>query len=101
LTTVQWDLLSSIIRCYNEQNLIIEVKYLLKEKCSLPPKLRSKSDDIMNVLIQKMITIQPFIEHSPHFQRLSNHARRALILHNACVTGGINAVFVARETDSI
>jgi hypothetical protein len=100
LTTDQWDLLSNIIRSYDEQNLIIRVKCLLKEASSLPPKLRTKPENTINLISQCMTTIQPLLENSPHFQRLSNHARRALLLRNVYSTGGINACLVARETDS-
>jgi hypothetical protein len=100
LTTDQWDLLSNIIRSYDEQNLIIRVKCLLNEASSLPPKLRTKPENIINLISQCVTTIRPLLENSPHFHHLSKHARRALMLNNAYLTGGINANFIIREIDA-
>jgi hypothetical protein len=40
------------------------------------------------------------MKNSPHLRCLSNHARRALILHNMFYIDFLNGYFVARETDS-
>ena len=101
LTTHQWTLLSNIIRCYDEQNVITRVRDYLHEKSSLPVKLRSKSVDTLNLISEPLKCILPLIEHSPDYhQHLSRDARRCLQEQNLFFTGAINGYFVARETDA-
>jgi hypothetical protein len=100
LRSDEWNLLSNIISSYDEQNQIHRVKHLLNQKCSLLPKLRTKSADTLNTINEMMTGIQPLIERSPHFQLLSSEARRSVILHNLLITGGVNAVFISREANA-
>jgi hypothetical protein len=76
------------------------VKDIIVKKSSLPPKLRLKPEDTLNLLIQCFNNILPLMENSSDFRCLSNNARRALMLHNLYYTGALNGYFIARETDS-
>jgi hypothetical protein len=99
LTSDQWTLLSNIIRCYDERNLVIRVRTLLEQKCSLPVKLRSKSADTLSLINEPMKSILPLMDYSPHFRQLSLAARQRVQLHNVFFTGAFDGYFVARESN--
>jgi len=100
LTSDQWELLSNIIRSFDEQNIIYQVRIIFNQKSSLPPKLRLKPEDTLKLNSLPIQGILPLVERSPHLRSLSNHARRALVLHNAFQTGGFSAYLFARDTDA-
>jgi hypothetical protein len=67
--------------------------------CSLPPKLRTKPSETLNIISNFFSSVQPLIEHSPHLHSLPIDARRALIKYNMYTTGTLNALFLFREFD--
>jgi len=99
LTSEQWNLISNIIHLYDEQHLIVEIKYSINQMCSLPLKLRSKLSKTSDLISKALGGVQIFIERSLHLQSLSNDARRALIKHNMHITGSLNTHFIFRELD--
>ena len=99
LTSEQWNLISNIIHVYDEQICITRIKHLINQMCSLPPKLRFKQSETLNIVSQFFSNIQPLIEHSPHLHSLPIDARRALIKYNMYTTGALNGLFLVRELD--
>jgi hypothetical protein len=76
------------------------MKYLLDEKCSLPPKLRTKSENTMDFISQSFKYLLPLLERSPDLHCLSTHAHRALVSRNVFFIGGMNGNFIAHETNA-
>jgi hypothetical protein len=100
LTSDQWNLLSNIIRSYDEQDLNNKAMDLLVERSSLPPKLRLKLEDTFKLMMLPLENLLPLVEHSPHFRCLSRHAYRALVLHNMFFTSSLSGSLIARETNA-
>jgi len=73
------------------------MKCLIEQICSLPPKLRSKPSNILDMLNQFFGSVQPLINRSLHLHSLPMDARRALIKHNMQTTGALNGLFLFRE----
>ncbi|CAF3333146.1 unnamed protein product [Rotaria socialis] len=97
----QWNLLSNIIRSYDKQNVVNEVRRILESKSSLPAKLRLKPADTMDLMSKPLENIVLLMGNSPHFCALSSNAHRAVVSHNILLTGGLDGYFVARETDQL
>ncbi|CAM4764581.1 unnamed protein product [Rotaria magnacalcarata] len=97
----QWNLLSNIIRSYDKQNVIKEVRCILESKSSLPAKLRLKPADTIDLMSKPLENIVLLMGNSPHFCALSSNAHRAVVSHNLILTGGLDGYFVARETDQL
>ncbi len=100
LTSHQWELLSNIIRSYDEQNLNNQATDLLTERSSLPPKLRLKLEDTLKLISLPIQNLLPLIERSPHLRCLSRHAYRAVILHNVFFTSSLSGSLIARDTNA-
>lgn len=97
MTQDQWNLLSNVIRAYDEQNIISEARRFLDEKSSLPVKLRLKTADFKEFMNKPLENMVPLLAHSPHFRCLPSNTQRAIILHNLFFTGCINGHFIGRE----
>jgi len=78
----QWNLLTNIIRSYDEQNINNAVRDMLAEKFSLPPKLRLKSEDTMDFISQTHLNFILFLKRSSNVRHLSTDAHQALISCN-------------------
>lgn len=97
LTTEQWTLLSNVINCYDGQNMIGRVRFLIDEKSALPVKLRSKAADTLNLISEPIKSLVPFIRMSTHFHHLSVDAQHLLLSNNLFYTGAMNGHFIGRE----
>ncbi|CAF2992324.1 unnamed protein product [Rotaria sp. Silwood2] len=97
LTTNEWTLLSNFLHAFDEQNCYTRIQCSLKELSSLPPKLRSKPSEIVNLMRELYSSIGPLIERSPNFHSLTVDDRQVLIKHNLYVTGVMNGFFLCRE----
>ncbi|CAF3275792.1 unnamed protein product [Rotaria sp. Silwood2] len=97
LTTNEWTLLSNFLHLFEEQNPAIRIQHSLNELYSLPPKLRSKSSELLKPLRELYTCVGPLIERSPDFYTLHVHARQILIKQNLYITGVINGLFFCRE----
>jgi len=79
--------------------MIDQVKHIVGKKCSLPPKLRLKPADTLNLMSKLLKTILPLVERSPDVRRLSRDAHQALILHNSIYSSTLNGYLINREID--
>jgi hypothetical protein len=100
LTGEQWNLISNIIRSYDEQGLNNQAMDLLAERSALPPKLRLKLEDTFKLMSLPLENFIPLLKHSPHFRYLSRHAYRTLVLYNVFFTSSLSGCLVARETNA-
>ena len=100
LTNDEWNLLSTILCSFNENDLNNRVKRSLAERSTLPPKLRLKLSDTIDFLTRTYTTILPLMERSPHLVYLSNYSYRILLEHNLVYTAVLNGFILAHETDS-
>lgn len=98
LSNDHWTLLSNAIHSYDEFNQINRLQQLMLQKNAILPKLRMKSRDMLNVFNEIIIGIQPLMERSSHFQILPKDMIRRLFYRNMAITGGVNAMFITRET---
>ncbi|CAF3328351.1 unnamed protein product [Rotaria socialis] len=101
LTNDEWDLLSNIIHAYDRENSIEKTKHMLEQQSSLPPKLRTKSTIILDIVGSYYSTIQSFLSNVPYYSDLSFDARRALIKHNSETVGSFHSVFIVRESNAL
>lgn len=101
LTEEEWNLLTSLIQAYDRGRIIEQTKNLFNEQSTLPPKLRSKSNAMMDIIGFFYSSIQSFVEGVPHFHSLPLSARRALVQHNFDTTGTLNSIFIVRETSAL
>ncbi|UJR09480.1 hypothetical protein I4U23_013718 [Adineta vaga] len=101
LTNDEWNLLSNIIHAYDKAGIIPRIKYLLEQNSSLPPKLRSKPSASIDVLKFFLSALQPFVECSPYFKKLSTISQQILIQHNSDTAGTLNCLFIIRETSAL
>jgi len=97
LTTDQWTLLSNVINCYDGQNMIGRVRFLIDEKSALPAKLRSKAADTLNLISEPIKSLVPLVRMSTHFHHLSVDAQQLLLSNNLFYTGAVNGHFIGRE----
>jgi len=79
--------------------MINRIKDIVIKKCSLPPKLRLKPADTLNLISEALKNILPLVERSPDLRCLSCDAHRALISHNFFYTATLNAYFINHEID--
>ncbi|CAF0879805.1 unnamed protein product [Rotaria sp. Silwood1] len=82
LTTNEWTLLSNCLYAFDEQNCYTRIQNFLNELSSLPPKLRSKPSEIVNLMRELYSSVGPLIERSSDFHSLPVDGRQVLIKHN-------------------
>jgi hypothetical protein len=99
LTVDEWNLLSNIIHAYDEQNIVTRTHCSFKEQSSLPPKIRSKTSNTLELIGFFYTAIQPFIERSPYFHALPRNLRQFIMQNNLNGTGGLNSLLAATEAD--
>ncbi|CAF3381420.1 unnamed protein product [Rotaria sp. Silwood1] len=97
LTTNEWTLLSNCLYAFDEQNCYTRIQNFLNELSSLPPKLRSKPSEIVNLMRELYSSVGPLIERSSDFHSLPVDGRQVLIKHNLYVTGVTSGFFLCRE----
>lgn len=97
MTFDEWNLLSTILQAYDEQNLIVRTQNALQEQLSLPPKIRSKISFALDIISLSYTSIQPFLERLPYFHQLPNETRRILLRNNLNGTGTFNSMLAASE----
>jgi len=73
------------------------MKCLIEQISCLPPKLRSKPSNALDIINQFFGSIQPLINRSLHLHSLPIDALRALIKHNMPMAGSLNGLFLFRE----
>ena len=99
LTIEEWNLLSNTLHAYDEQNLVIRTQHCLKEQSSLPPKLRTKQMNTLELIGSYYLAVQPFIERSPYFSTLPLDIRKIILENNFSGTGGFNTMIAAAEAN--
>ncbi|UJR09463.1 hypothetical protein I4U23_013701 [Adineta vaga] len=99
LTFDEWGLLSNIIHAYDEQELLVRTQCSLREQSSLPPKLRVKKHNTLDLIGSFYAAVQPFIERSTYFHNLPSSLRRVIIENNLCGTGAFNSFMTATEAN--
>ena len=74
---------------------------MLYQQSSLPPKLRTKSTIIFDIIGFYYVTIESFIKRISYFHGLPVDARRAVIHHNSDTAGTFNSMFLVRESNAL
>ncbi|CAF2382477.1 unnamed protein product [Rotaria sp. Silwood2] len=97
LTTNEWTLLSNFLHAFDEQKSYTRIRTSLNDLCSLPPKLRLKPSEIVNLLRELYGSVGPLMERSSDFHSLSVNTRQVLVKHNLYITCVMNGLFLCRE----
>lgn len=98
LTFDEWNLLTTILRAYDEQNVINQTQLTLKQQSSLPPKLRSKNAATLRLIGTFYSTMKSFLERSPYYNTLSSDQHRFILENNLIGTGTWHFLYAAIQT---
>ncbi|CAF3404297.1 unnamed protein product [Rotaria sp. Silwood1] len=101
LTTNEWTLLSNFLHTFDERNISKQIQCSVNELSSLPPKLRSKTSELTNLVRELYGSVGSLIERSPDFSSLLVHDRQVLTKNNLYITAMVNVFFLSRELNLI
>ena len=74
---------------------------MLDQQLALPPKLRTKSTVILDIVGFFYSTTQSFLKRIPLFDQLTTDVHQELIQFNSEITGTLNSIFIVRETKAL
>jgi hypothetical protein len=74
---------------------------MLEQQSLLPPKLRTKSTTILDIIGFHYSTILAFFDRMAFFRDLPADSRRALVQRNSDTTGSYNSIFIVRESNAL
>lgn len=100
LTVDEWNLLSNILNCYDEQNLVCKTQACLKQQSALPPKIRMKKLITLELIASHFQAVQPFLQRSPYFYRLPHDIQTMILQNNFFGTGNFNTVLASLEASA-
>ncbi|CAF1156922.1 unnamed protein product [Rotaria sordida] len=95
----QWTIFSNVIHQYNQINPKFNDKSIFNKQSSLPPKLRFKSTNVLNMIDSFVEHNKPKIEYSFQLQQLFMNICQAKIKHNLSSINNIHDFFTNHETN--
>ena len=90
-----------MVHAYDRGQIFEHTQHMLAELTSLPPKIRSKSTTVFDIIGFFYSSIQSVLEGVPHYQSLPLAARRVIIQRNIETVGTLSSIFVAREINAM
>ncbi|CAF1394814.1 unnamed protein product [Rotaria sordida] len=97
LTLNQWNLLSNLVYCFDENSGYAFVENFIEEQNRLPLKLRFKYSSVYDLFKSMMGNIQLVFEKNRDFLSLSRHDRTTLLRTTAEFTTSIGGMFTLRQ----
>ncbi|CAF4103917.1 unnamed protein product [Rotaria sp. Silwood2] len=99
LTCKQWTIFANLIHQYNQINPIFNGKSIFNKQSSLPPKLRFKSTNVLNMINSSVQNSQSNIQHSFQLQQFFMDICQAKIKHNFSSVDNVHGFFTNHETN--
>ncbi|CAF3625536.1 unnamed protein product [Rotaria sp. Silwood1] len=98
LSIHDWNLLSKITYCYDENSGFSLAKCFLQEHHNLHPKMRYKLGRLNELFLSFIGRAQLFFQNNSHFNSLCSHDRSLLLNNTMKYVGGLGACFIIRQT---
>ena len=98
LTIDQWNLLSSLVRCFDEHSDYSFVERFINEQNSLPLKLRFKYASVSDFFTSMLIKVQLVFEKNRDLLSLSIHDRTSLLRNTVEYTASIGGMFILHQS---
>ena len=99
LTFEHWNLISSLVRCYDEQRVSMSIQTFIDEQKNLPPKLRYKSAALEKIFTLMLSGVQIFFESNEDFRSLASNDRSVLLRNAAETVGTFAGLCVCRQAN--
>ncbi|CAF1553094.1 unnamed protein product [Rotaria sordida] len=93
----QWNLLSNLVNCFDENSGYAFVERFIDEQNRLPLKLRFKYSSVNHFFILMMSKVQRVFERNRDFLLLSPHDRTILLESTAEYTATIGGMFLLHQ----
>ncbi|CAF3442415.1 unnamed protein product [Rotaria sp. Silwood1] len=97
LTLDQWNLLSNLVHCFDENSGYTFVERFIEEQNRLPLKLRFKHSLVYDFFTSMMGNVQIAFEKNRDFLSLSRHDRITLLRSTVEYTSTIGSMFTLRQ----
>ena len=99
LSIDQWNLLASLVHCFEEHSGYSLVKSFLEEQNTLPLKLRFRYSSVRDFLTSMMGKVQLVFEKNRDCLSLSLHDRTTLLRNTVEYTATIGGMFILRQAN--
>ncbi|CAF1562067.1 unnamed protein product, partial [Rotaria sp. Silwood1] len=97
ITLDQWNLLSNLVHCFDENSGYTLVESFIEEQNRLPLKLRFKYSLVYDFFTSMMGNVQIAFEKNRDFLSLSRHDRITLLRTTVEYTSTIGSIFTLRQ----
>ncbi|CAF2909536.1 unnamed protein product [Rotaria sp. Silwood2] len=97
LSTDQWNLVSNLVHCFDENSGYAFVERFIEEQNRLPLKLRFKYSSVNHFITSMMGKVQLVFERNRDFLSLSQHDRTILLESTVEYTATIGGMFLLRQ----
>lgn len=94
----QWNLLSCLVHCYNENKGVLLTEHFLCEQTTLPLKLRFKYSSVRKFISSLIRENRLLFEENPDFVSLCPQDRSTLLHCSTKYTTILSASFIGRQT---
>jgi hypothetical protein len=93
----QWNLISKLMRCYEEHKILSHIKQFIQEQTSLPIKMRCKVSSIDRLFGSILSEVELFFKSNVDFLSLCSHDRSILLRCAMENAGSFSSVLVFRH----
>ncbi|CAF3398433.1 unnamed protein product [Rotaria socialis] len=98
LSIDKWNVLSNLVRCFDENSGCKFVADFIEEQSALPLKLRFKYSSVNPFFTSMMSKVQLVFEKNRDFLLLSQHDRTVLLKNTVEYTATIGGMFILRQS---